>query len=362
MDQPEQHPTAADRQSGGPSQTNWNEFSRWLVRWLIFFMISLGLGYAAVQRYDPRATAGLSDAAVYYRMVAGEPVQAREMRFRVLVPYVAKPFYALTRKFFETTRAVNLALLISNAIFCATAACLLVAVGMRATGKLAVALLGTTLYLLNFAVMNLLLAGLVDAGEACLMLALVATLFGDRWWLLPLWGLLGAMAKETFVPLAGVMALVWWYVEFGQSRERLRKLLPIAVMLAVALTTIVILRTTVASAVVISDMFAQTHATSGGFSGFAGALFSPTFWYVFIWLLPLGLMQLKALPRPWVLASIFSALTALVLGVYRDIGGNVTRPMFDAIGPLLSLSAAIFLSEVGKRGLANDLTPTFKPE
>ena len=362
MDQPAHHSTAADRQSRDPSQTNWNEFCRWLVRWLLFFMISLGLGYAAVQRYDPRATAGLSDAAVYYRMVAGEPAQAREMRFRVLVPYVAKPFYALTRKFFEATRAVNLALLISNSIFCATTACLLVAVGMRVTGNLAVALLGTTLYLLNFAVMNLLLAGLVDAGEACLILAVILTLFGDRWWLLPLWGLLGALAKETFLPLAGVLALVWWYVEFRKSRERFGKLLPIAVMIVVALTTIIILRTTVASAVVISDMFVQTHATSGGFSGFAGALFSSTFWYVFIWLLPLGLMRLKRLPRPWVLASIFSALTALVLGVYRDIGGNVTRPMFDVIGPLLSLSAAIFLSEAGKRRISSDLTPTFKPE
>jgi len=203
---------------------------------------------------------------------------------------------------------------------------------------------------------------LVDAGEACLILAVVVTLFGDRWWLLAFWGFLGALAKETFLPLAGVLAIGWWYVEFRKGQQRLRKLLPIVVMIVVALATIIILRAAVANAMVISDMFAPTHATSGRFSGFAGALFSSTFWYVFVWLLPLGLLRLKRLPRPWVFSSIFSALTALVLGVYRDIGGNVTRPMFDVIGPLLSLSAAIFLSESGKRRISSDLTPTFKPE
>jgi hypothetical protein len=320
------------------------EARRWFVRWLLFFLISLGLGYAAVQRYDPRTTPGLSDANVYFRMVGGEDVQGREMRFRVLVPWVAKPFYALARKFLDTSRAVNLALLISNSIFCATSGCLLVAVGWRVTGNLAVALLGATLYLLNFAVMNLQLAAMVDAGEACLILAVIVTLFAGRWWLLPLWGLLGALAKETFLPLAGVLALVWWYVEFRKSQDKVRRLLPILVMLSAALATIVVVRSRIAGTMVMSDMLVQTHAVSGNASRLSGVLFSPTFWYVFIWLLPLGLMRLKRLPRPWVYASVFSALAALVLGVYRDVGGNVARPMFDVLGPLLSLSAAIFLT------------------
>jgi len=188
------------------------------------------------------------------------------------------------------------------------------------------------------------------------------SLFGDRWWLLPLWGLLGALAKETFLPLAGVLVLVWWYVEYRQGHNRVSRLLPISAMLIVALATIIVLRSAIPGAGFVGDVFAKTHAGSGRFSGLAGAMFSRTFWYVFIWLLPLGLVRLNRLPRPWLFASIFSALTALVLGVYRDIGGNVTRPMFDVIGPLLSLSAAIFLSESGKRRISSDLTPTFKPE
>lgn len=339
----DQHPT----QTSVPVHT-------WATRWLLFFLISLGLGYAGWQRYDPRNTPGLSDAAVYFRMVGGEEVQAREMRFRVLVPWVAKPIYALTKKFLDNTRAIDLALLISNSIFCATTGCLLVAVGMRVTGNLAIALLGATLYLLNFAVMNLQLAGMVDAGEACMVLAVVATLFGDRWWLLPIWGLLGALAKETFLPLAVVLALVWWFVEFRGSQNRVRRLLPILAMMVVSITTIIVLRSTIAGTMALSDMLAQTHAVPGNASRLTGVLFSSTFWYVFIWLLPLGLLRLKRLPRPWVLASIFSALTALALGVYRDVGGNVARPMFDVLGPTLSLSAAIFLSGFSKQPTPND--------
>jgi len=362
MDQPANHLTAAELASRYPSQKSWNGFSPWLVRWLLFFLISLGLGYAAVQRYDPRTTPGLSDASVYYRMVGSEEVQAREMRFRVLVPLVAKPFYALARKFLDNSRAVDLALLISNSIFCATTGCLLVMIGRRVTGNLAVALLGSTLYLLNFAVMNLQLAAMVDAGEACLILAVIVTLFSGRWWLLSLWGLLGALAKETFLPLAGMLALVWWYVEFRKSRDKVRRLLPILAMLVVALATIIGLRSTIAGGMVLSDMLAQTQAASGYPSRLGGVFFSPTFWYVFIWLLPLGVLRLRRLPRPWLIATIFSAATALTLGVYRDVGGNVARPLFDVMGPLLSISAAMFLTEAGRRHVAISSNTTSESE
>ena len=352
MDRPEHSPTTASLASRAISLNAWSTLGRWIVRWLLFFLICLGLGYAGLERYDPRITAGLSDSAVYYRLVSGEEVQTREIRFRVLVPYVAKPFHALARKFLDPARAVYLALLISNSIFCATTACLLVSIGIHVTGNPGLALLAGTLYVLNFAIPNLQLAGMVDAGEACLILAVTVSLFGDRWWLLPLWGLLGALAKETFLPLAGVLVLVWWYMEYRQGHNRVSRLLPISAMLIVALATIIVLRSAIPGTSVIGDIFAQSHAGSGRFSGFAGVMFSRTFWYVFIWLLPLGLVRLNRLPRPWVFASICSALTALALGVYRDIGGNVARAMFDVVGPILSLSTAILLagSAVRTRG------------
>jgi hypothetical protein len=322
--------------------------TQWIIRWLLFFLICLGLGYSALQRYDPRTTPGLTDAALYYRMVAGEEVQGREMRFRVLVPWVARPIHAVTKKFLDPARAVFLALLIANSIFCATTVCLLVAIGIRLTGNPAVALLAAVLYLVNFAVGNLQLAAMVDAGEACLILAVAWTLFGDRWWLLLLWGVLGALAKETFLPLAGAVALVWWYVECSKRPERISRLLPMIAMLVVALVTIVALRWALAEPVGSSGIFVRTNAAAG-YSGAAGVILNRTFLYVFVWLLPLGLARLNRLPRPWVCASIAGAILALALGAYRDIGANAARPMFDVIGPMLSLSVAILLTGASVR-------------
>jgi hypothetical protein len=361
MDQPPTFTNAAALASPEIYSRAWHEFVRWTVRWLLFFLICLGLGYAGVERYDPRTTAGLSDAAVYYRMVAGEEVHAREMRFRVLVPYVAKPFHALVKRFVDPARAVYVSLLISTSIFCATTTCLLVAIGIRITGNLAVALLAAALYLLNFAIPNFQLAAMIDSGEACFILAVTLTLFGDRWWLLSIWGLLGALAKETFLPLASVLALVWWYVERKRD-DRAPRLWSIIAMIIAALATVIGLRLAIAGTWASADLVSQTHATSGAFSGFAGVILSRTFWYVFVWLLPLGLVRLNRLPRPWVLASIFSALTALALGVYRDIGGNVARPIFDVFGPILSLSVAILLTRaaVQTQALSASDQPTIR--
>lgn len=317
----------------------------WVVRWLLFFLISLGLGYAAVQRYDPRQTQGLSDAAVYYRLVAGEPVEARELRFRVLVPYSARLFYALLRTFLAPPRSVYLALLISSAIFCATTACLIVLIGQVHTTNPTSGLLAACLYLLNFAVTNLYLAAMIDAGEACALLAVTVTLLGRRWWLLTLWGLLGTLAKETFVPLASVLALTWWYVAYRKDSTRWRKLYPVIVMVLVMIGVMIGLRFVFAGSADTSTLFESTHAGEGGLAGRFSVFFSPTVWYVFIWLLPLGATRLCKLPKPWVVASICAAIAALALGIFRDIGGNVARPLFSVLGPMLSLSAAVWLMD-----------------
>jgi hypothetical protein len=48
-------------------------------------------------------------------------------------------------------------------------------------------------------------------------------------------------------------------------------------------------------------------------------------------------------------------LTALVLGLLRNIEGNVARPIFDVMGPMLSLAAAIWLSgTLGRNSLRVD--------
>ena len=136
--------------------------------WLLFFLISLGLGYSTLNRYDPRKSGGTFDVGVYYDIVTGRaPLQTSEDRgpygrlswsenySRVLVPYVARPFYWLARGRVLSWDPALFGLLMANGIFTATTACLLVSVGYRLLADYATALLGATLYLLNFVVANL---------------------------------------------------------------------------------------------------------------------------------------------------------------------------------------------------------------
>src|SRR6185312_8373104 len=290
-------------------------------------------------------TDGLSDSALYYRMVAGEPVEAREMRFRVLVPYLARPIRALTGKLFSPPKSVYLALLVANSIFCATTACLIVLIGFQLAPETPTGLLAALLYLLNFAVMNLFLPAMIDAGEAFALLAVTLVLLGRRWWLLPIWGIVGTLAKETFVPLAVVLTLTWWFVAHGKGTDRWRKLYPVLVMTVAMVATAFALRLVLASSIEPAGILEATHASGNALSGRFSVFFSPTVWYVFIWLLPLGATRLNRLPRPWVIASIVTAMVVLALGIFRDIGGNGARPLFSVLGPMLSLSAAIWLSD-----------------
>lgn len=69
-----------------------------------------------------------------------------------------------------------------------------------------------------------------------------------------------------------------------------------------------------------------------------------TFWYVFTWLLPLALVNIRSLPRPWVRACGAAAVVAIVLSAYhnqpQDAGASA-RALFNIAGPMLSLSAAL---------------------
>ncbi len=64
-----------------------------------------------------------------------------------------------------------------------------------------------------------------------------------------------------------------------------------------------------------------------------------------LWLIPLGVWRLKRLPRPWVGGAAAAGAAALAMGAYDDALGNAARAVFSAVGPLLSVSAALLLAE-----------------
>jgi len=76
------------------------------------------------------------------------------------------------------------------------------------------------------------------------------------------------------------------------------------------------------------------------------------FWYVFIWLLPLGLVNIRSLPRPWVLGCAVAAVVAMSLSAYHnqpEDAAAAARALFNIVGPLLSLSAALALAPAAGR-------------
>lgn len=325
-----------------------------LLLWSLFFLICCGLGYPTLKRYDLRATQGMSDTIKYYAMTAGEDQSYfRDVfRRRVLVPTVARPFYWLALRLPATWDPGFFALLIANAIFCATTACLVVSIGTKLFKDLTVSLLGATLYLLSFAVPNLLLAGLVDAGEACFIALLIWALQNGRWFVLPILGIFGAMAKETFVPFATVFAFTWWLLE-GRTGNRIeghrRPLVLIALMAILGLCTVMLVHLQVMGVFAWPWEMARTARADVNYLRAILRVFSqPNFWYVFGWLLPLGIWRLKSFPRKWVVASAAAATAAILLGAFIDAGGSVGRSVFNISGPLLSLSVALLISRPTK--------------
>jgi hypothetical protein len=332
-----------------------------LLLWLLFFAICFGLGYPTLQRYDPRKVEGLSDTYKYYATTTSADPSVyifRELfRGRVLVPYVARPFYWFALKFLPTLNAAFFGLLVANSLFCATSACLIVSIGNKLF-DLSIGLLGAMLYLLSFAIPNLQLAGLIDSGEACFLVALTWSLLNGRWYLLPLWGLLGALAKETFVPFSFVFSFTWWLVarrQFGneQSFNERAKLKWIVALALIGLITVSTVHSLLADQLrwpwQVAD---QARSSVNFFVALWHCVTERSFWLVFGWLLPLGICRFKFFPRPWRAAAIATSVLAILLGAYSNLGGTVGRATFDILGPLLSLSVALLLARPRGRNFA----------
>jgi hypothetical protein len=317
-----------------------------LVLWPLFFAICFGLGYPTLQRYDPRTTEGMSDASKYYAITTGADTSSfKEMfRCRVLVPYVARPFYWFAQKYLPTWNAGFLGLLLANALFCATTACLVVSIGNKLFDDLGVAVVGATLYLLSFNIPNLQLAGLIDSGEACFMAAVIWSLLRGKWYLLPLWAVLGALAKETFVPFSCLFAFTWWLSERREGRTTASELKWIVALTVIGLATVSTVHSLVSGQFKLPwEIAGQARAPVNFFVALWHCLTERSFWYVFGWLLPLGIWRLKTFPKPWLFASVSTSIFAIMLGAYSNAGGTVARATFNIVGPLLSLSVALLI-------------------
>jgi hypothetical protein len=316
-----------------------------LLIWMLFLVICLGLGYPTLNRYDPRTAGGTTDSVSYYPVVVdGRGPSQYHLYYRVLVPYLARPFYKIAQGHTGSWNPVFFGMLISNSFFTATTAYLLVAAA-RLWKDSYTSLLGGILYLLTFDVANAKLSGMVDSGEGCLLMALVWILATRRFRLLPVCGAVGALAKETFVPISAVLALTWWFSEWRRKPKeaRVEQLAWIAAMGASAFAAVTVLHSVLDGRIVWPWQPAavlNTHRPIAFLATFADR----NLLYEFAWLLPLGLIRLRDQPRSWVLACTAATVTVLCLDLYfHGAQGALGRATHSVAGPLLSLSAADFL-------------------
>jgi hypothetical protein len=337
----------------------------------IFFLISCGLGYPILNRFDPRQTPGLSDVKTYAALVDRTPIvnddDLRFRHFRVLVPWVAKPFFLIARGRIASWNPVMFGLLVADSLFVAGTALLIVFLGSSLdksrTGNPAMGLVAALLYLVNFAVPNLRLVGLVDAGEGFFLLALLWSLTRSKLWMLPAIAVLGTLTKESFVPFSIAFTAAWLVSSRKESdgmedAGRVRNSVFadgvwILLSWAASVIAMIVLQWSIAGRFVSPLQFGLGLHRTGGYD-FAAVLRDRNLWYSFLWLLPMSLPYLRRFPKSWLIPVGATCVTAVALDAYFGAApGILGRVLFSIAGPVLSLSAALFLLRISGQGAIN---------
>jgi hypothetical protein len=322
--------------------------SRLVLLFLLFFFICCGLGYSGLNRIDWRkAPGGLSDLQTYAAMVTTPPTGDLDnhMQFRVLVPYLARPIYRIAQNHVGTWDPIMFSLLMVNSFFVSLTVLLLLLVVYRQLGSYSVALGSALVYLLNFAVPNLRLIGFIDAGEGFFLMLLIWSLSEELYWILPWCGLIGALAKESFVPYMIVFSFSWWLCSRKTLGSQSRAAVWMMVSWFAALISMTVLQWSITHVYRSPLRFGlELHKNSAYLAHFMSSFADRNLWYIFLWLLPLSLARLKRLPRSWRVATAIASVMAFALDAYYGgMPGTIGRSLFTIAGPLLSASVAILI-------------------
>ena len=312
----------------------------------LFFSIAWGLGYPTLNRYDPRNIAGLTDVRGYAALVTGATNPGPEhLQFRALVPWIARPFYRLAIGRSGSWDPVMFGLLAADSMFVAATAVLIIVLGTRKLGSYPVSVVASLLYLVNFCVPNLRLAGLVDAGEGFFLLGLLWSLSEPAFWRLPLIAALGTATKESFVAFSIVLMAAWWIVEGKRLRSSAASAKWILSSWIVSFAVLTGLHLWIAGRLESPIEFAVSlHGNHDYLRHVASSLWDRNFWYVFVWLLPTGIPKLNRFPKSWLIPLGATAVVAFVLDAYYGgAPGTVGRALFSIAGPVLALSSAMLL-------------------
>jgi hypothetical protein len=314
----------------------------------LLFLICFGLGYPTLNRYDPTSIPGLSDSVQYYRLVQSGPAAASgHWKYRVLVPFLAKPIYWMVRGRLGSWDPAAFSLLMVNSIFCAATAFLVSILVYGMSRKSTMAVVAAFGYLLNFTVSNYQLSALVDSADAFFFALLTWALLRNKWMFLPPIALVAALSKETFIPIGTVFALSWLLLD---PAARKKKTLAVIAMAIVGLSTVSVLHSVIDHDLVFPwNVLSHEHASGSVATSLLHVAVGWNLWITIIWL-PFVFLAPKQIPKQWRWAVLGAAVITLALFVYNDPGpdptqpflsaGNIGRPIFNVAGPLFAASFA----------------------
>jgi uncharacterized membrane protein len=318
----------------------------WL--WFLFSIVCFSVGGATLNRYDPSRTEGVGDSEYYFRMAHFDYSEVlAPYRFRVLTPTLAGLLVpVLSRLPLHSWNITSLSLLMVNSLFVSLSALLLFQMARRIGGSGVTALVASFLYLTSFPIPNGHLAGLVDAGEGFVLLALLRiVLYSPVWWCVPTLAL-GATAKESAFLFGSVILVTTWLATRKGDRSERRITLPVvATSLAAGIVVLLLVRNMVGGSAYSLHSF-STARLSGLGEEFLACLKSRSVIYTFLFLVPFGVMGLKWIPRPLLAASAAAGVAAYLAGAYAGITENVARPLFNTVGQALSIGSALALERL----------------
>ena len=314
----------------------------------LLFAICFGLGYPTLNRYSVPSIPGIVDTVQYYSLLEKGPEAAvGHWKYRILVPFLAKPIYWVARGRLGTWNSISFALLVVNSAFCGATAFIVIILAKMLSANSAAGILAGFAYLLNFTVANYHLSGLVDSGEAFCVVLLIWAMMAHAWALLPLIGLLAGLTKESFIPVGFVFAATWVFVE--SKVERTKPVLYVAAMSVVGVVTAMVVRSTIDRHLVTPwHMVAQEDLTSHGMlHNLVHVVGSWNLWLTMVWL-PFVFLARRRIPRGWRFGAFGAAGMIFLLSVWNDAGSNAARPVFDFLGSLLAISFALAVEVLEK--------------
>lgn len=332
----------------------FDKLMKLLLLGFFFSAISFSLGYHTINSFIPEAVPEAADAFIYKDLVVNGPsaISQDHRSSRILIPMVAHVIYKVLPLKVGSWDTANFSLLIVNSFICSIIGIIIFYITLGIKGDSLEGLLASLLFFLNFAIPNYYLSSLVDSGECLFSLLLFLVMYNNKWFLLPVIGVLGVLTKETFLPVSFLFIASWLFVEWFETKKlNVRRIIYFVVFMILSVLTVIILKSIIFNRLMFPWDYAKTLLKPHVAFASSNALSEiRRFFYVFIWLLPFSIMHFKNIPKIWRYSSLSSVIVIAFLSIWAGTSGAATsRYIFNYIGPMLCISSCWFMKDLVKQ-------------